>query len=157
MKQGGMLLLSAAVLAGLAISTDARAEAGDRSLAIMGYDPVAYFTKSRAMVGDKRFELEWDGSVYRFISARHREMFKTDPERYAPQYRGLCAMGLGVKGYKVQAHPENWVIHDGRLYITQRSFGPPGFRKAPKRWSAKAAEHLAALERAPVGSALSWW
>ena len=145
------------IAAGLFLAVNAQADASKKRLAIQGYDAVAYFTMSKPMVGDPRYQYEWDDAVYRFVSAKHRKMFKADPEHYVPRYQGLCAMGLGVKGYKVVANPKYWVIHDGRLYVTQRSFGPPGFRKAPRRWARKASEHLRALGSAPVGSALSWW
>jgi hypothetical protein len=55
----------------------------DVSLAIKGYDPVAYFTDGRPMPGLPEFEYEWDDHVYRFASAEHREMFRADPVRYA--------------------------------------------------------------------------
>lgn len=66
-------------------------------------------------------------------------------------------MGLAAKGYKVTANPENWTIHQGRLYVTQRDFGPPIFRKDPKRWIASANVNVEALKDVPIGSALSWW
>ncbi len=31
---------------------------------------------------------------YRFVSSRHRELFRADPDKYAPQFGGQCAMNL---------------------------------------------------------------
>lgn len=146
--------LLAAVLPFLAGGASAETQT---PLAIKGYDAVAYFTLSKPTLGSTKYQTEWDGSNYRFISAKHRGMFQRDPDRYTPRYRGLCAMGLAAKGYKVVADPNNWVIHEGRLYITQRAYGPAAFRKHPNRWVANANAHLAALKDAPVGSGLSWW
>jgi YHS domain-containing protein len=126
-------------------------------LAIKGYDPVAYFTMGRAVQGKPEFALVVDDVRYQFATAKHLEMFRKDPDHYAPQYGGLCAMGLGAKGYKVEANPQFWVIHEGRLYLTQREFGPRGFKKDPKRWVASADAHLQQLRDLPEGSALSWW
>ena len=66
-------------------------------------------------------------------------------------------MGLAVKGYKVDANPENWIIHNGRLYVTEAAFGPPGFRRNPEGAIGLANRHVEALAGLPVGSALAWW
>ena len=126
-------------------------------LAIKAYDPVAYFTMGRPVQGKSEFRYDMDGVRYQFVSSEHLKMFRRDPDRYAPRFRGLCAMGLGAKGYKVAANPEYWVIHEGRLYMTQRDFGPPIFKKSPERWVAAAATHLSELEDAPIGTGISWW
>lgn len=85
-------------------------------LAIKGYDPVAYFTEGKPTPGVPEIEYEWDDRRYRFASAEHRELFKADPVRYAPQFGNYCAMAL-TKGEVVVANPENWLISDGRLYV----------------------------------------
>lgn len=59
-----------------------------RGVAIKGYDPVAYFTLSKPVEGSAEFEYEWMGAKWRFSSARHRDLFKSNPEKYAPQYGG---------------------------------------------------------------------
>ena len=94
--------------------------AEDMVLAIKGYDPVAYFTDGRPVPGLSDFEYVWDDHVYRFASVEHRNMFKADPVRYAPQFGNFCAMAL-AKGQVVVADPENWLISDGKLYV----FGSP--------------------------------
>ena len=94
--------------------------AQDVVLAIKGYDPVAYFTDGHPMQGLQDFEYVWDDHVYRFANAEHRNMFKADPVRYAPQFGNFCAMAL-AKGQVVVANPENWLISDGKLYV----FGSP--------------------------------
>ena len=40
--------------------------------------------------------IEWDEHRYRFASAEHRELFKADPVRYAPQFGNYCAMALAM-------------------------------------------------------------
>ncbi len=146
----GLLLAAATLTAG---SSWAQA----KRLALKGYDPVAYFTMGRPVPGNPNFQDTLDEVRYYFATAEHLERFRKDPDRYAPQYRGLCAMGLGAKGYKVEANPENWVIHEGRLYVTQRDFGPRGFKRDPKRWVVSANSHVKTLQHLPIGSALSWW
>lgn len=89
-------------------------------LAIRGYDPVAYFTDGKPARGLPEIEYEWNGYRYRFAGVGHRDLFKADPKRYAPQFENYCAMALS-KGELVVADPENWLISDGKLYI----FGKP--------------------------------
>ncbi len=60
-------------------------QADEGRLALKGYDPVAYFTDKRAMLGDAQYRYEWDGAIYHFASAKHLELFKTEPERCLTQ------------------------------------------------------------------------
>lgn len=59
-----------------------------QGLAIKGYDPVAYFVDGRPIKGKKEFEIQWSDAKWRFANAEHRDLFKSDPEKYAPQYGG---------------------------------------------------------------------
>jgi YHS domain-containing protein len=63
-------------------------------LAIYGYDPVAYFTDGKPVLGSAAFTATHDGATWRFASAAHRELFVKSPARYAPQYGGYCAFGV---------------------------------------------------------------
>jgi YHS domain-containing protein len=114
-------------------------------LALKGYDPVAYFTDAKPTPGLEQFELLWDGQRYRFANAQHREMFKASPDRYAPQFGGLCAMNLS-NGVKRESDPHNWVISSGNLYVFAGERGMQNFAKAPEDTAAKAAVHLKALK-----------
>lgn len=100
------------------------------SLAIRGYDPVAYFTLQRATPGDPKFEYAWDEHVYRFISAAHRDAFVKDPARYAPQFANFCAVALS-RGERQPVNPEYWLISDGKLYLFGKSVGPGLFARDP--------------------------
>ncbi|MGS2740885.1 hypothetical protein [Sinomicrobium sp. M5D2P17] len=51
-----------------------------------------------------------------------QNLFKTDPEKYAPQYRGWCACAMGDSGEKVSVDPEILKILDGRLYLFYHTF-----------------------------------
>jgi len=148
---------SLAILFAFAILAPGATRANPGRLAIKGYDPVAYFTMGRPVQGEPKFEHTVDDVRYRFATAEHLGMFIQDPDRYMPQYRGLCAMGLGAKGYKVEANPENWVINEGKLYVTQQDFGPTVFKTDPERWISSANVYVQALEGLPIGSSVSWW
>lgn len=84
--------------------------------AIDGYDPVSYFTDDRAERGLADITTEWNGAIWHFTSTAHRELFSKDPENYAPQYGGFCALGM-AHGGDVPTNPEAWTIHKGKLYL----------------------------------------
>jgi enamine deaminase RidA (YjgF/YER057c/UK114 family) len=90
-------------------------------LAISGYDPVAYFTDGKPVPGQSELEFRWHNARWRFASAAHRDSFAGNPNRYAPQYDGYCAVGVtGVDfaaPHKDTVDPEVWTIVDGKLYL----------------------------------------
>lgn len=118
-RRAAVHLMSLTAAAMLAAAIPAAA-AQDTPLAIKGYDPVAYFKVGKPTKGAPEFAYDWDDHRYLFASAEHRDLFKADPVRYAPQFGNYCAMAL-AKGQIVVANPENWLISDGKLYV----FGSP--------------------------------
>jgi len=126
----GLSVLPPAGAANTSVMIDAK------GVAIGGYDPVAYFTDTRALEGRPEFSAEWQGAVWRFVSAAHRDLFLADPVRYAPRYGGWCAYGV-TKGVAAEADPvEGWTLYDGRLYFAYDA----GTRA---RWSQDIAGNLA--------------
>lgn len=59
-----------------------------RGIALKGYDTVAYFTRGKAVKGEKIFEYHWKDAKWHFANEQHKKMFKADPEKYAPRYGG---------------------------------------------------------------------
>jgi len=68
------------------------------------------------VMGTAQNGYDWDGSRYLFSSVKNREAFAANPDRYAPQFSGLCATGLSM-GMKTAADPNVWKIVDGKLYV----------------------------------------
>ncbi|HSI00606.1 MAG TPA: YHS domain-containing (seleno)protein [Reyranella sp.] len=133
-------LLAASVLfAGSAVAQ------GNEPLALKGYDPVAYFTDHKPMPGVEQYELAFDGQRYRFTSARHRELFKASPDKYAPQFGGLCAMNLS-RGVRRESDPHNWVISNGNLYVFAGERGAQNFSTDAAAYTDKAATHYKTLK-----------
>ncbi len=83
---------------------------------LKGHDPVAYFTDKRPVKGAPNIKFDWDEGRYLFTSAKHQEMFSSNPDRYAPQFGGHCTVGMSM-GIKAEADPELWMIVDGKLYL----------------------------------------
>ncbi len=84
--------------------------------AIRGYDPVAYFTENKPVQGNENLVYKWNNANWYFSSQENLDLFKANPEKYAPQYGGYCAYGLS-NGYKAPTDADAWTIDNGRLYL----------------------------------------
>lgn len=85
-------------------------------IAIKGYDPVAFFLEQKPVKGSDSFRLEWKSAIWLFSTAAHRELFRNDPEKYAPQYGGYCAYGV-AGNHKSPTETDTWTISGGRLFF----------------------------------------
>jgi hypothetical protein len=109
--------------------------------AINGFDPVAYFTDGKPVIGNEDITHVWNGAVFRFASEANRDTFAADPATYAPQYGGYCAYAV-AQGYTASTDPEAWTVHDGKLYLNfstgvrRRWLGdvPGNIAKADANW-----------------------
>jgi enamine deaminase RidA (YjgF/YER057c/UK114 family) len=113
------------------------ARADEPRLSISGYDPVAYFTDGRPVQGKTEFEYVWHKLRWHFASGEHRDLFIKDPQHYAPQYDGYCAMGVSSEAaaHKDTVDPEAWAIVDGKLYLVHNNYWL-------EKWREKAAEYI---------------
>jgi YHS domain-containing protein len=84
--------------------------------AINGYDTVAYFTSNKAVKGLDNLSTDWKGAKWKFSTAANLELFKANPEKYAPQYGGYCAFGVS-QGYLVKVDPEQFTVRENKLYL----------------------------------------
>lgn len=135
--------LAGALLASIAAA--AAAQAGNAvntgyfgGVAIMGYDPVAYFTEGRPRKGSKDFTYEWLGTPWYFASAEHRDLFIGDPAKYAPQYGGYCVGEVAYSGATVNIDPEAWRIINGKLYLSYDKGFANEFESHPDEYLIKA-------------------
>ena len=125
-KTGQVSLLSAS-LALFAIVEAGEAVAAQRvvntgyfgNVAIKGYDPVAYFTESKAVFGDPEISVEWLGAEWHFASPQHRALFIANPIHFAPQYGGHCADGVayGENAPTINIDPTAWIVINDKLYL----------------------------------------
>ena len=116
-------------------------------LALKGYDPVAYFTDAKPTPGVEAYEYVWDGQRYRFASAKHRDLFKANPDKYAPQFGGSCAMNM-ASGVRRESDPNNWVISNGNLYVFAGQAGLERFRQDANANAAKGAANWKTIRTA---------
>jgi hypothetical protein len=110
-------------------------------VAIKGYDAVAFHTEARAMKGSNQFTYRWKDTNWLFENQANLDMFKKDPEKYAPQYGGYCAYGT-ADGHKAPTETDTWTVKDNKLYFNYNkkvqekwSKDIPGYiEKADKNW-----------------------
>ena len=113
-------------------------------LAIKGYDPVAFFTDGKPVMGKPEFGLRHNGALYYFSSRGHRDTFKADPVKYEPAFGGYCAFGVS-KNKLVEIDVEAFQIVDGKLLLQYSKGVRDDFNKDKKGNLAKAEANWPAL------------
>jgi YHS domain-containing protein len=97
-------------------AADIDMNANQNDVAISGYDTVAYFTKGMAVEGTHKYTATHKNAIYQFSSAENRDLFRSNPEQYAPQFGGFCAMGVALEK-KLDVDPQAFKIVGGKLYL----------------------------------------
>ena len=113
------------------------------SVAVSGYDTVAYFTDKQPVMGDAKYKANYQGAEWQFSTAAHRDAFVAEPARYAPQYGGYCAWAV-AQGSTASADPLRWRVVNDKLYLnydadvqTKWEANIPAFiQQANKNWPA---------------------
>ena len=121
---------------------------GSDRIALKGYDPVAYFTLSTPTPGMAEYDYVYDGVRYFFANARHRDMFKANPEKYAPQFGGNCANNM-ANGQRRESDPTVWVIIGDKLYVFAGTAGAERFLQDAQTAALKAAANWKTLKDSP--------
>jgi YHS domain-containing protein len=86
------------------------------NIAVGGYDTVSYFSGQGPVKGKSEFSTNWQGAKWNFASAQNLASFKSNPEKYAPQYGGYCAWAAS-QGSLAKGNPQQWHIENGKLYL----------------------------------------
>jgi YHS domain-containing protein len=103
----------------------------ESGIAIKGYDPVTYHTQNKAVKGKKELAVSHLGVLYYFSSAENKELFKSSPFKYEPEYGGWCAYAMGNSGEKVSIDPETFKLLNGKLYLFYNRY----FTNTLKDWN----------------------
>ena len=113
----GLFVATAALAAEPPVNTLKNSLFGGRTdTAINGYDTMAYFMLGKPVKGQDALATEWMGAKWKFSSQANLDLFKANPEKYAPQYGGYCAYGV-VQDNLVKVEPDQFTIRDGKLYL----------------------------------------
>lgn len=129
------LLLIFAVTTNIVAQTNGAKRAKEfnlnKTIALSGYDPVAYFKQSAALEGKKEIATTVEGVTYYFSTTANKESFLKVPSFYEPQYGGWCAYAMGSSGEKVEVDPKTFKIIDNKLYLFYNSY----FNNTLKSWN----------------------
>lgn len=106
------LIASGAAWAGVDTETD------DNGIILAGHDAVAYFTQGKPVLGKAIITAVHNDAIYRFSSEENRDMFVSNPDKYAPAYGGFCAYGATF-GKKFEINGKAFEIVDGVLYVNK--------------------------------------
>ncbi|MBA2586725.1 MAG: YHS domain-containing protein [Chthoniobacterales bacterium] len=109
--------------------------------ALQGYDPVAFFTDGKPVLGKEEFHSSYHGATYRFASVEHQSIFEKNPAEYEPQFGGYCAYGVS-QGHLSPVKIDAFQIVNGRLLMQYDSDVKKEFnrdqsgnlRTADKKW-----------------------
>jgi YHS domain-containing protein len=89
----------------------------DHKIAINGLDTVAFFTEKKAVQGNESISYEWQGARWLFASPANRALFVANPDRYAPQWGGYCAVGIANGHVSKHVVKGSYDIQNGKLYL----------------------------------------
>jgi uncharacterized protein YaiE (UPF0345 family) len=137
--------LLVAIFALPAFADSAPSMSGMPRLAIGGYDTVAYFTVGKAIPGSLDYQTVWHDARWQFANKTDLDLFVANPEKYAAQYDGHCALGVAYEaGHKDTVDPEAFTIVNGKLYVNHTKYWTTEWRKneaenisrADKNWPA---------------------
>jgi len=98
-------------------ATDDKGTTGPK-LALGGYCPACYLIDKKAIKGDPKFSSEFRGRTYYSSSAERKAAFDADPDKYLPQFDGLCTLALGGSiGGHIPGDPKIFTIEKGKYYL----------------------------------------
>ncbi len=118
----------------------------DNTVALHGYDPVAYFERERPVKGNKRILERVGGATYYFTSRASRYTFLGNAPQYQPQFGGYCAAAM-AQGRLEDIDPESFVVFEGKLYVFRDEGARARFQGDPRGMIAAATSNFFDLAR----------
>ncbi len=90
--------------------------------AIDGHDTVAYYSPEvidthREIKGRKQYVVEWNNARWLFASQASADKFKSDPEKYVPQYNGFCSNALAQDEGLIRTDGTVWEFFGDQLHM----------------------------------------
>ena len=115
-------------------------------VALEGNDPVSYFTEKEPLAGTLDLAYDWGGVTWYFANQANMDVFKANPEIYAPQFGGYCAMGV-ARGFLSDGNPRVYAMIGQRLYLFYSTANRDAFLMSPKKAMTDAVEQWTALSK----------
>ena len=114
------IMILATMLAGYANAQNVNSKSivnlNEQGVILDGYDAVAYFTDNKAIKGDEKFSVRYNGATYWFYSEVHVSLFNNNPGKFAPQYGSFCGYAMSLNKLR-PVDPTIFQLVDGRLIL----------------------------------------
>ena len=117
-----------------------------KGVILHGYDPVTYFTQQKAVKGNPKYQMTYQGATYYFSSAADLTTFKKDPAKYVPQYGGFCANAMSKRKAN-DIDPTVFFIVNAKLYVCSSPAAEKEFRSNETENIKRADENWATEDR----------
>lgn len=75
-----------------------------------------FHIEQKSIKGNPAYQLSYENGKFYSSTAKNRDPFKANPEKYAPAYGGFRSYGVRV-GKKFDGDPNIWKIVGGTLYL----------------------------------------
>ncbi len=110
---------------------------------LKGYCPASYLMDHKAVEGTPDHQLTHNGKLYYFATEKAKAAFQSDPEKYLPQFNGMCTVALGgMYGNRIAPDPEIFEIRDGKVYLFCADRARKLFVKDPDKYIPTAAQRF---------------
>ncbi len=103
--------------------------------AVGGFDLVSYRQEGGPVFGSTKFVIDYKGLTYRFANESNLLRFRENPEKFLPEYDGVCAVAL-AHGRVICPDYGNFKIENDRLLLFEVS----GFTNGRTLWNSKPGE-----------------
>ncbi len=112
--------------------------------ALGGYCPASYLLQKKAVKGSPAHSSNHRGNLYYLSSAEAKKKFDADPEKYLPQFGGLCATALGGSyGNRLPSDPKVFSISAGKVFVFSSERARRAFDKRPQWFADRARQVIA--------------
>ncbi len=115
------LILSLSILIASFVSAPAWAKSDPiytswrNNKAVEGYDVVSFYS-GKPILGSDELTERYMGVIWHFSTQANLDLFKTNPEIFAPQYGGYCAWAVSMNKL-AKGSAKHWHVEDGKLYL----------------------------------------
>lgn len=109
-------LLFLALLFNLPLYAGGKLNVDSQSLALHGYDPVAYSRLGKALPGRPHLDANYGKARFLFATDKNRQAFQKTPLAFLPAYGGWCAYAMAEGDY-VDVDPSTFKNVSGTTHL----------------------------------------
>ncbi|MBK8944713.1 MAG: YHS domain protein [Ignavibacteriae bacterium] len=86
------------------------------NIVLNGYDVIKYINEKKIQKGLSFYSLKWDEFNWLFSTSGNKKLFKSNPQKYIPQFGGYCGY-LVTKNIAYPCDPKIFHVYKGKLYL----------------------------------------